>query len=449
MNKSTPTMLITIALAGATGLWWYQRAGDGDGTAYRFATIERSNLESTVSATGTLNAVTTVQVGTQVSGLVTAILTDFNQTVKKGQLLARIDPTLLEQTVRDAQAGLERTNAELTQAQRDYDRNKQLHDRQVLTQSEFDGAEYRLAVASANVKSAQVKLDRAERNLVYSRIYAPIDGVVIERNVDVGQTVAASVSAPQLFLIANDLSQMEILASVDESDIGAIHEEQDVRFTVQPYPNEKFTGKVRQVRLQSTTVENVVNYTAVVSVDNSSGRLLPGMTATADFITGSADSALVVVNSALRFRPTDDQLASIAAIAAANPDTARIRAPGSDSLVTRAVNRAGGVAGAGAAATGATSGRATAARGAGTQGGRGGASGSTLWYLNENGELASLRVRTGLTNGQQTVVQGPGLQAGMQIIIAASTTAGSSNTSSSPFQTSTAQQGGGPPRQGF
>jgi hypothetical protein len=173
------------------------------------------------------------------------------------------------------------------------------------------------------------------------------------------------------------------------------------------------------------------------------------MTATADFITGSADSALVVVNSALRFRPTDEQLASIAAMAAANPDTSRVRAPDGDSPVTRAVNRTPGGTDAGAVAAGATSGRATASRGAGIQGGRGGASGSTLWYLNENGELASLRVRTGLTNGQQTVVQGAGLQAGMQIIIAASTTSGSTNTSSSPFQTSTAQQGGGPPRPGF
>ena len=426
MRKSTFFTLITIALAAAIGLWWYQRADANEGSGYRFATIERASLESTVSATGTLNAVTTVQVGTQVSGLVTEILTDFNKSVKKGQLLARIDSTLLAQTVRDAQAVLERNNAEVAQAQSDYDRNKQLYERQVLTQSEYDSAVYRLAVALANVKSAQVSLERAERNLSYSRIYAPIDGVVIERNVDVGQTVAASLSAPQLFLIANDLSQMEILASVDESDIGAIHAGQDVRFTVQPYPNEKFTGKVRQVRLQSTTVENVVNYTAVVTVDNSSGRLLPGMTATADFITGSADSALVVVNSALRFRPTTEQLAAIAAAAATNPDTAR-RGP--------AVNAVGGD---------------STARGAGnrTAGAGAGSAGTTLWYLDAKGELAALRVRTGLTNGQQTVVMGPGLKEGMQVIIAAATTA-SAGTSASPFQSTSTQQRGGPPGPGF
>ncbi|MEO7512936.1 MAG: efflux RND transporter periplasmic adaptor subunit, partial [Gemmatimonadaceae bacterium] len=177
MSKSGYSLIAIVAIAGATGLWWYQRADAGETTGYRFATLERGSLEATVSATGTLNAVTTVQVGTQVSGLVTEILTDFNRSVKKGQLLARIDPTLLEQTVRDAQAMVERNNAEMQQAQRDYDRNKQLFDRQVLTQSEYDSAVYRLAVANANLKSAQVSLDRAQRNLSYSRIYAPIDGV--------------------------------------------------------------------------------------------------------------------------------------------------------------------------------------------------------------------------------------------------------------------------------
>lgn len=439
MTKSAFGTTLAIVLAGAAGLWWYQRSDAGEEAAYRFTTIERTNLEATVSATGTLNAVTTVQVGTQVSGLVTEIHTDFNQRVKKGQLLARIDPTLLEQTVRDAQAVLERNNAELAQAQREFDRSKQLFDNQVLTQSEFDSAEYRLAVAMANVKSAQVSLERAQRNLSYSRIYAPIDGVVIERNVDVGQTVAASLSAPQLFLLANDLSQMEILASVDESDIGAIHEGQDVRFTVQPYPTEKFVGEVRQVRLQSSTVENVVTYTVVVSVENTSGRLLPGMTATVDFITGAADSALVVSNSALRFRPSAEQLA---ALATATPDSSRARPGAGDSA------RVGGRDS--ARTGGRDSARAPTRRGAGAGAqGASGAVGSTLYYLNEKGELAALRVRTGLTNGQQTVVEGPGLREGMQIIIAAAASTATTGTTSSPFQSSTSQRTGGPPGPGF
>ena len=242
MRMTKLRLVVLVALMGAAAAWWFLRADTGEQAGYRFATVERASIEATVSATGTLNAVTTVQVGTQVSGLVTEIHTDFNQSVKKGQLLARIDPTLLEQTVRDAEASLERNTAEVVQAQSDFARSEELFDRTVLTQAEVDAATYRLAVAKANMKSAQVGLDRAQRNLSYASIYAPIDGVVIERNVDVGQTVAASLSAPQLFLIANDLTQMEILASVDESDIGAIHEGQDVRFTVQPYPNEEFVG---------------------------------------------------------------------------------------------------------------------------------------------------------------------------------------------------------------
>lgn len=433
MRKSGYSLIVIVALVGAAGLWWYRRADAGQTTGYRFATVERGNLEATVSATGILNAVTTVQVGTQVSGLVTEILTDFNQRVKKGQLLARIDPTLLEQAVRDADAVVERNNAELQQAQRDYDRNKQLFDRQVLTQSEYDVAVYGLAVAKANLKSAQVSLDRAQRNLSYTRIYAPIDGVVIERNVNVGQTVAASLSAPQLFLIANDLAQMEILASVDESDIGEIHEGQDVRFTVQPYPSEKFMGTVRQVRLQSTTVENVVNYTAVVSVNNKSGRLLPGMTATVDFITGSADSALIVSNSALRFRPSEEQLQSLRGSATTTnggagqgADSARER------LVAQPTRAAGGATAPAGSARGSGSGRSDM---------------STLWYLDGSGKLSSLRVTTGLTNGQMTVVSGPNLTEGMQIIVAAASGAAATSGSTSPFQSSNPQ--GGRPGPGF
>ena len=201
--------------------------------------------------------------------------------------------------------------AELDQSQREFERNEQLFQRKVLTEIEFNNAKYALAVARANVKSAQVTLDRARQNLSYTSIFAPIDGIVVERNVDIGQTVTASMSTPQLFLIANDLAQMQILASVDESDIGAIQPDQPVRFTVQAYPDERFTGTVKQVRLQSKTTENVVNYTVVVSVGNPGGRLLPGMTATLEFLTGSASDVLLVPNAALRFRPTDEMRAEV------------------------------------------------------------------------------------------------------------------------------------------
>jgi HlyD family secretion protein len=278
----TAALLVLVT----AGFWLYRHADAADAPAYRFAAVERGDLQAAVSATGTLNAVTTVQVGTQVSGQVSAIHADFNDEVKKGQLIARIDPTLQEQAVREARANVERSRAELEQAERAYERNRQLYEGKVVTQSEFEAVQYARSVAKANMQSAEVSLDRAQRNLSYTSIHAPIDGIVVERNVDVGQTVAASLSAPQLFLIANDLSRMQILAAVDESDIGLIHDGQPVEFTVQPYPNETFTGTVRQVRLQSTTTENVVNYTVVVEVANPDGKLMPVTNSTVAVIPG-------------------------------------------------------------------------------------------------------------------------------------------------------------------
>ena len=279
-----------------------------DGTTFRLASVERGNVQQTVSSTGTLSAVKTVQVGTQVSGKVAAQFADFNDHVKKGQLLARIDPTLQQQAVRDAEAGVARAQAQLVQARAEYNRNKPLAEQKFISASEFETIETNLAVARASVRSAQVALERAKQNLSYTNIYAPIDGVVVERNVDVGQTVAASLSAPQIYLIAQDLKQMQILAAVDESDIGSIKAGQKVVFSVQAYPNRNFDGLVDEVRLQSKLTDNVVSYTVVVRVDNTPGLLLPGMTATVQFITGSATNVLTVPNAALRYRPSPEEL---------------------------------------------------------------------------------------------------------------------------------------------
>ncbi|MGH7617535.1 MAG: efflux RND transporter periplasmic adaptor subunit, partial [Gemmatimonadaceae bacterium] len=299
---------VALATLGGTA-WLYQRADGKDTETYHTAPIARGSLTSTVSATGTLQAVKTVQVGTQVSGQVAEIFADFNDKVKKGQLLARIDPTIAQQGVEDAEAQLERAQATLKQAQDDYTRNKSLLDAHVITPSEFNTYQSNFSVQQATVKSAQIALDRAKQNLNYTSIYSPIDGVIVERNVDVGQTVAASLSAPQLFLIANDLSEMQILASVDESDIGQIKDSQPVRFTVQSYPKEQFSGTVKQVRLQSTTTDNVVNYTTVIALKNDGGKLLPGMTATVQFTTASATDVLTVPNAALHIRPTAEMMA--------------------------------------------------------------------------------------------------------------------------------------------
>jgi HlyD family secretion protein len=451
MTKNTRFAVGAIVVgAGALGLWIYRNAEAHEAPTYRFAAVTRGNLESTVSATGALSAVTTVQVGTQVSGQVSQLFVDFNDRVKKGQLLARIDPTLQQQSVLDAQAGLIRAQADLERSKAEYDRNKTLFDQKVLTATEFNTAQYNYTVAQASVKSAQVALDRARKNLDYTEIYAPIDGVVVQRNVDVGQTVAASLSAPQLFLIANDLAQMQILANVDESDIGQIHEGQDVRFTVQAYANQTFTGKVRQVRLQSATTENVVNYTVVVTVDNPKGTLLPGMTATVEFLTGSAENALIVPNAALRFRGTPEMLAEAGVTNTGAPRTAADSAAfaARRDSIRKARAAAGGNAGsgqfgAGQGAGAASAGGATRSRASGTRGGF-----AQLWYVNASGKPAVVRVRTGLSDGQNTQVMGQDLKEGMQVIVgtnAATTAATPTQTTTSPFQQQRRAPGPGGP----
>jgi HlyD family secretion protein len=420
MNKKLITLTVAAVAAATSGYVLYRRAHSEAAPAYRLAAIERGNLESTVAATGSLGAVRTVQVGTQVSGQISAIYVDFNSKVKKGQLIARIDPTLQQQAVADAQAGVERAQATLAQTKAEYDRNKLLHDQKIVTDPEFNTAQLNYQLAKANATSAQIALDKARQNLSYTSIYAPIDGIVVERDMDVGQTVAASLSAPQLFVIAKDLSQMQILATVDESDIGQIKTDQPVSFTVQAYPGRTFTGTVSQVRINSTTVNNVVNYTAVVAVANPDGKLLPGMTATVKFLIGSANDALSVPNAALRFKP---------AIAG--------NATGGASTGTRV--RVRNVSAAGTPKARADS-AAVAVRDSTV---------STLWYLDSAKTLKPVRVHTGLSDGSRTQVTGNGIKEGMQIIVGASTgtataPAASAKNPLQPQTQSTGRRGGGP-----
>ena len=418
--------IAAVALGAiAATIWIVSRTRAGGETGYRFATVELGNVLQTVSATGALSAVKTVQVGTQVSGQVAEIHADFNDVVKKGQLLARIDPVLQQQAVSDAQAQLEKAQAQLLQAQQEYDRNKPLFTQQFISATEFGTMQVNLSVAQAGVKSAQVTLDKAKQNLSYTNIYAPINGVIVERDVDVGQTVAASLSAPQLFLIAQDLAQMQILAAVDESDISSIKDGQTVHFTVQSFPGRTFDGVVEQVRLQSKLSDNVVSYTVVVTLNNADSKLLPGMTATVEFITGSAMNVLTVPNAALRFTPTADERA-----ASGLPSTT----PSTDS------SRSGRGGAAASRATG------TAAR-PGRTGGSGGGGAGSLWTLDANKKLRRLSVRVGLSDGQRTQVSGTGVAAGTQVIIGSTsvTTATPAAPSANPLtpQTGGGRRGGG------
>ena len=394
MTRTKTITIAAVALAAiAIAVWSVRHARAAGETGYRFATVELGTVLQTVSATGALSAVKTVQVGTQASGQVAEIHADFNDVVKKGQLLARIDPVLQQQAVSDAQAQLEKAQAELLQAQQEYNRNQPLFTQQFISATEFGTMQVNQSVAVAALKSAQVTLDKAKQNLSYTNIYAPIDGVIVERDVDVGQTVAASLSAPQLFLIAQNLAQMQILAAVDESDISSIKDGQSARFTVESFPGRTFDGVVEQVRLESKLTDNVVSYTVVVTLDNAGSQLLPGMTATVEFITGSATNVLTVPNAALRFTPTSEERA-----ASGLPLTTPSAAGAADTPVAGippAVRprRAGGSA-------------------AGSPGGAGG-----LWTLDANNKLARLPVSVALSDGQRTQVSGTGLAAGTQVII--------------------------------
>jgi HlyD family secretion protein len=415
MKKRIIILLAVVAVAAAA--FWIVRARRGDGAStYRFAQVERGDVRQVVSTTGTLQAIKSVQVGTQVSGQLSAIYVDFNDHVRKGQLLARIDPTLLQQEVRSAEANVERASASLDEKKREFGRDTLLFARQVLSESDFETSRYNYRVALADLQSARISLARARRNLSYTEISSPIDGVVVERNVDVGQTVAASLSAPQLFLLAEDLSKLEILAAVDESDIGQIRQDQDVTFTVQAYTGRTFKGRVRQVRLQSTTTSNVVTYTVVVALENPGGQLLPGMTATVDFEVAKAADVLKVAGAALRLQPTAAMLAQLPK--REQPDSTR------------------------QAATRAASGRRDSGLAARSTSG-GGTSSGRLWYLDGKGKLAVMPVRTGISAGKSTQISGPpALEAGLKVIVAV-TSGKASKATASPFQQAQPQSGPG------
>ena len=367
------SVVIVAALVGA-GVWAYlYTQSGGSAPKYRLARVERGPLTAAVSATGTLNAVVIVQVGSQVSGQIKALNVDFNSIVKKNQVIARIDPDIFEAKVQQAQADLdssraavmnqqaqvERARADVDNARaalveakaftakarvqsldakRDFDRKTELFDRQLIAKSDLDTAQatYDAAVAQldstrareqalssaiqssiaqlrvvdaslesarAQVKQKDAALRQAQVDLDHTTIRAPVDGVVVSRQVDVGQTVAASLQAPVLFTIAQDLTQMQVETSVDEADIGRIKLDDRATFTVDAFPGETFTGTVNQIRKAAQVVQNVVTYTVVVAVMNPAGKLVPGMTANVKLVTAEKPSVLKIPNSALRFRP--------------------------------------------------------------------------------------------------------------------------------------------------
>lgn len=410
--------LALLLLAVISYAAWHFSADGGEALKFKQARVEVGPITAAVSATGTLNPVVSVQVGSQVSGQIKEILVDFNSPVKAGQLIARLDPETYRQRVIQAQADTEaaranlamqqadvlRVQANLADAQRDYARKKLLVEKKFISpadldkaQTTFDAAAAALRVAqaqtlsgAAQVRQRQALLAQAQVDLGRTEIRSPVDGVVVKRSVDTGQTVAASLQAPELFIIAKNLRDMQVETSVDEADVGRIQPDQSVSFTVDAFPGQHFAGQVKQVRKAASIVSNVVSYTVVVSAANPDLLLLPGMTANVRIITAHKDNALKVPNAALRFNPPANS---------AKKDMSAVSpAP---TFPKRGKDRSDG---------------------------------SRLWVLDKDGKPSAIMVRLGLTDGSMTeiIVDDGQIKAGSEVIVGMQSIAGKKPATGAP-----------------
>jgi HlyD family secretion protein len=403
--------------------------GRGEDPGYTAGTVDRGDIVEVVGATGALEAVTTVQIGSQVSGTIESLYADFNSTVKKGQVIARLDPSILQARLGQADANLlsaranvDRARATVEDTRQKYQRAKELAERSLIAETDletakanYEGAVAQLKANEAAESQAVASVNQAKVDLSHTVIDTPIDGVVISRNVDVGQTVAASFQAPVLFVIANDLSRMRVNAAVDEADVGHVREGQEVLFHVDAFPEREFKGVVEQVRLNPTTVSNVVSYNTIVAVDNRDLLLRPGMTATVSIIVRKAANALRLPAAALRFRP-EGYPRPVFAAGAAGPGPGGQGAP------------AGAAPGQGAPRSGPGGSRqdrrpggwpdAAAAGGPGGPGGpgsRGPGRPTTVFVPDEKGEPKPVDVRIGISDGQYVELR-QGLDEGAVVI---------------------------------
>ena len=298
-------VVVTILAAAGVGGYYYYTHREEAAPEYRTAIVTKGDLVQLVTATGQLNPKTNVIVGSQVSGIITRLFVDFNSPVTNNQIVAELDPSTYQAIVSGAKADVANAKAGLELARANADRATALYTNRILSQADFDSTVASLHQSEAQVLQKQAALQQSQVNLDHTIIYAPVSGVVISRNVDVGQTVAASLSAPTLFQIANDLSKMQIDALVSEADIGGIENNQNVNFTVDAFPTRTFQGVVEQIRNSPQTNQNVITYDTVISVDNGELKLRPGMTANVSIITAQRNDVLKIPNAALRFHPSD------------------------------------------------------------------------------------------------------------------------------------------------
>ncbi|MCX6551677.1 MAG: efflux RND transporter periplasmic adaptor subunit, partial [Acidobacteria bacterium] len=380
MKKFIIAIIVLAAVAGSAGAY-YKYRNPAVETKVSTLAVSRGDIVEAVGATGTLQAVTTVQVGSQVSGNIKALYADFNSIVRKGQIVAELDPSLLQTQIEQARANLARSQADLDRlkvtledARSKLKRTENLAARKLIAPHDLEAAQVAVRSAEAQIKSAeasvvqsQASLSQNEVNLQHTVIEAPIDGIVISRNVDVGQTVAASMNAPVLFIIAADLAKMQVNANVDESDVGRIRPGQVVKFRVDAYPLEEFVGSVSQVRLQPIVSQNVVTYATVIDVPNPQLKLKPGMTANVTIEIARRTDVMRVPNASLRFRPTND---IFAALNQPVPPEMQRGAGGAGGFGGRQGAQGGpGAATQGAAGQGGSTSAATPGQGSGSRGG--------------------------------------------------------------------------------
>ena len=437
-RKSRAWVFWLLALAAGGGVWgWLHfRGANGSGAAgYKTAALERGEIVQTVTANGALGAVQTVAVGSEVSGKIVELFADYNSAVTNGQVLARLDASTYERQVEQAEAELESARASLKLAEANFRRAEELKALELVSQADFDQAEANRAQAQASLRVREASLSKAQVDLEKTTIFSPMDGVVISRAVDVGQTVAASLNAPTLFTLAQDLRRMRIEAQISEADVGGVEEGQAVTFTVDAYPARTFTGRVNQVRFEPVTNQGVVNYVAIVDVDNGDLKLRPGMTANAAVVTARREKALRLPNAALRFRPPDGAAVASPERPAGDPAAEE---PEEGERRDHSGTRQG------------EHGRGEWAGRESPEGpGSSDASRKTVYVLDEKGGLRAQPVKLGISDGTWTEVLGPGLEEGARIATGIQTAAekekAANSGTSSPFMPRRPRGGGGGP----
>ena len=407
--------LLIVAAAGAGG-WWVWRGGNGQRPAtYKTVTLERGDIVQSVTANGALGAVQTVTVGCEVSGKIVELFADYNAVVTNGQILARLDASTYERQLEQAVAELDSARANLKLVAANFRRAQELRGLELVSQADYDEAEASLAQAEATLKVREASVSKVRVDLEKTTIVSPMDGVVISRAVDVGQTVAASLNAPTLFTLAQDLREMRIEAQISEADVGGVESGQAVTFTVDAFPERTFTGLVSQVRYEPMTNQGVVNYMAIVNVRNPDLKLRPGMTANSAVITAKREQVVRVPNAALRFRPPENAVIVPAEVPAGDAPPSPAARPAGERA---ARERPAGQRRAPAAARDAV------------------ASHKPLYVLAADGHLVRQVAELGISDGTWTEVVGPAPQAGEQVVTGILSTAekeAARTASTSPF----------------